>query len=77
MTARWPRLLKLKDAAEYCGMTAGAFEGEVLAGRFPRSVLVGKREHWDRRALDKAIDNLVGEPLSDYHQQLMAKLDAA
>lgn len=77
MTARWPRLLKLKSAAEYVEMTPAAFEREVAAGRFPQAVSVGAREHWDRRALDRAIDNLVGEPLTDYHARLAAKLDAA
>lgn len=77
MSARWPRLLKLKAAAEYVDMTPAAFEREVAAGRFPQAVSVGAREHWDRKALDRAIDNLTGEAASDYHAKLAAKLDAA
>lgn len=77
MSARWPRLLKLKAAAEYCDMTPAAFEGEVMGGRFPAAVLVGGREHWDRKALDRAIDNLVGEVRNDYHAKLRARLNAA
>ena len=77
MVARWPRLLKLKAAAEYVDMTPGAFEGEVAAGRFPPACIVGGKEHWDRRALDRAIDNLVGEPLNDHHARLLARLNAA
>jgi hypothetical protein len=71
-------LLKLKAAAEYCDMTPAAFEREVMAGRFPAAVTVGQREHWDRQALDRAIDNLVGSAtMTDYHRKLLDKLDAA
>lgn len=74
MTARWPRLMKRKTAAEYCDMSETAFQGEVLNGRLPCSILLGKREHWDRSALDAAINKLAGnddEP--DYRKELRAR----
>lgn len=71
MTARWPRLMKRKTAAEYCDLSEAAFEREVAAGRFPAAITVGAREHWDRIALDLAINRLTGggeEP--DYRRKL-------
>lgn len=57
---RWPRLMKRKTAAEYCDLTEQAFEREVIAGRLPSSVQFGGREHWDKAALDAAINLLTG-----------------
>lgn len=61
MTARWPRLMKRKTASEYCDLTEAAFEREVLAARLPAAVDFGGREHWDKAALDAAINRLTGE----------------
>jgi hypothetical protein len=60
MTARWPRLMKRKTAAEYCDLSEPAFEREVLAGRLPCAIKLGERDHWDKLALDKAISVLAG-----------------
>lgn len=60
MTARWPRLMKRRTAAEYCDLSETAFEGEVLAGKLPAPITIGRRDHWDRLALDKAINHLTG-----------------
>jgi len=68
---RWPRLMKRKTAAEYVDMSESAFVGEVLAGRLPEPVHIGKREHWDRKALDNAIAILTGEAeLPEWEQDL-------
>lgn len=78
MTARWPRLLKLKSAAEYCDMTTAAFEKEVLSGRLPNGRVIGGREHWDKVALDRAIDALMGiGEMPDYRKALRDRRDAA
>lgn len=58
--ARWPRLMKLASAAEYCDLAPAAFEREIGAGRLPSGREIGGKEHWDRLALDKAIDALMG-----------------
>ena len=58
--ALWPRVMKRATAAAYCDMSESAFEKEVLMGRFPASVKIGGREHWCRKALDKALDHITG-----------------
>jgi len=74
VTARWPRLMKRKTAAEYCDMTESAFEREVMTGRLPAGVSVGGRDHWDRRALDESISRLSGgETIPDYRRELQAR----
>ena len=71
MNARWPRLMKRKTAAEYCDLSESAFEREVLAGKFPAPMTVGHRDHWDRFALDRAINHITGAPVeADYRQEL-------
>ena len=69
--SRWPRMMKRKTAAEYCDLSESAFEGEVLAGRLPSPVMLGKREHWCQRALDRALAMLTGEQdLPEWEQEL-------
>jgi predicted DNA-binding transcriptional regulator AlpA len=53
-----PRLLSRDAAAEYCGLSPNAFEQEVAAGTFPEPFKLAKvrRQLWDMRALDAAID---------------------
>ena len=63
MTARAypPAMMKLKTAAEYVDMSVAAFEREVAAGRFPQPVMLGKREHWYRNAIDRSLAVLAGD----------------
>lgn len=78
MADRWPRLMKRKTAAEYCDLSESAFEREVLAGKLPCAVKLGERDHWDRKALDKALDALMGNDAEpDYRKQLKARYDEA
>jgi hypothetical protein len=56
MTAR---LLKLKDAAEYCGLPPRNFRKHI--GISP--VRLGPHELWDRVKLDAYIDALQGDNL--------------
>ena len=60
MSARWPRMMKRKTAAEYCDLSESAFEGEVLKGRLPAAMRLGNRDHWDKVALDNALTRLSG-----------------
>jgi hypothetical protein len=53
-------MMKVKTAAAYCDMAVASFVGEVQSGRFPKSVVIGGREHWCRNALDLALDRLTG-----------------
>ena len=74
MIAAWPRMMKLGTAAQYCDLSAPAFLGEVAAGRLPAPVLLGKRDHWDRLALDRALAILTGEqPLPEWEQEFQRK----
>lgn len=78
MTARWPRLMKRKTAAEYCDLTEQAFERELLAGRLPAAVQFGGRDHWDKAALDAAISMLTGEgDVPDYRRELRERYGQA
>lgn len=52
-----PRLLKLKDAAEYCGLRPRYFRKHI--GIPP--VRLGPHELWDRTKLDAYIDALQGD----------------
>ena len=74
MTERWPRMMKLATAAQYCDLTPPAFLAEVAAGRLPCPVMLGKRDHWDRLALDKALAILTGEEeLPEWEQEFQRR----
>lgn len=60
MKPYWPRSMKRATAAAYCDLSESAFEGEVLAGKLPAPFMLGRREHWDRLALDSAITRITG-----------------
>jgi hypothetical protein len=73
MTA-WPRMMKLATASRYCDLSPPAFLGEVAADRLPRPVELGKRDHWDRLALDKALAILSGEEqLPEWEQEFQRR----
>ena len=70
----WPRMMKLATAARYCDLSASAFLGEVGSGRLPCPVLLGKRDHWDRLALDRALAILTGEEaLPEWEQEFQRR----
>lgn len=77
MAERWPRLMKLANAAAYCDLTPAAFEREVFAGKLPAGRMIGGRDHWDRIALDRAIDRLMGNGEPDWRKQLRDRYEAA
>lgn len=52
--------MRKATAAAYCDLSVGTFEHEIVNGKLPSSFMLGGREHWDRRALDTAIDRLSG-----------------
>jgi hypothetical protein len=74
---RWPRLMKLANAAAYCDLTPAAFEREVSAGRLPAGREIGGKEHWDKAALDRAIDALMGSGEADWRQDLRKRYGQA
>lgn len=55
-----PRLLNKAAAAAYCGLSADAFEAEVIAGTFPGPFPFAKvrRALWDRVALDAVMNRV-------------------
>jgi predicted DNA-binding transcriptional regulator AlpA len=55
-----PRLLSREAAAEYCGLSADAFDKEVNAGTFPGPFPFAKvrRALWDRVALDAVMNRV-------------------
>jgi hypothetical protein len=67
VTYDWPQMMKRKTAAAYCDVSEGAFEGEILHGRLPSSVILGGRGHWYKPALDAALARIAGEPVEPEH----------
>jgi hypothetical protein len=72
-----PRLLDLRTAAWYCGISPNQFV--VHIGPRVKSTSVGRRKLWDIKVLDKHIDSLSGIA-SDEQSKLgmdhwLAKLD--
>jgi len=55
-----PRGLCREAAAQYVGVSAGKFDEMVGDGRMPTAIPVDGRKVWDRRALDRAFDQLSG-----------------
>jgi predicted DNA-binding transcriptional regulator AlpA len=55
-----PRGLSREAAAQYVGVSAGKFDELVGDGRMPKAVQLDGRKVWDRRALDRAFDQLAG-----------------
>ena len=55
-----PRGLCRDQAAEFVGLSAGAFTEQVKAGILPPPISFGRRKVWDVRALDTALDRLSG-----------------
>lgn len=66
---RWPHMMKVDTAAQYCDLSRSAFIGEVAGGRLPSGVDLGGREHWFRPALDKALANIAGAASNDWEQE--------
>ena len=61
MTTR--RLITLRQAAEYCGISPASYRDWVAAGRVPGYVPGTRRI--DKRALDRALDRLSGLEQTD------------
>lgn len=53
-----PRLLTTQLAAEYCGVSADLFERHF--GAIIEPVRIGRRKMWDRRAIDRWLDERSG-----------------
>lgn len=53
----WPRLMSIKDAAEYLGVSVNTFRA---LGICPLNI--GRRVVYDRRSLDLYADQLSGHP---------------
>ena len=74
MTAR--RLITLREAAEYCGISPASYRDWVASGRVPGYVPGTRRI--DKRALDRALDRLSGiedheDPFENWLRQREAK----
>lgn len=69
MTARWPHMMKVETAAQYCDLSRSAFVGEVSAGRLPSPINLGGRDHWFKPALDRSLAIIAGEATSEYEDE--------
>lgn len=52
--------MKRATAASYVDMAPATFDSECALGQLPPPRAIGGKDHWDRDALDKAIDALMG-----------------
>ena len=55
-----PRMLDVKLAAYYVGLSPTTFVARVEAGQYPKPQQDGKRQLWDRLALDALLDVRAG-----------------
>jgi predicted DNA-binding transcriptional regulator AlpA len=69
-----PRLLSREEAAHYVGLSPNAFEQEVAAGTFPKAYPLAavRRRLWDIRAIDAALDHLLGPRSNDWEARKRA-----
>ena len=58
--AALPRIMGPDQAAYYCGVSKNTFLRWVAAGKIPAGKKEGGRVLWDRQALDKALDSMMG-----------------
>lgn len=72
----WPMMLKRNQAAAYLSLSPAEFEREVNEGRLPVPVMLGNSEHWSRRKLDEAIEEMHGG-VEDWRGKLGLKRDQA
>lgn len=77
MAERWPHMMKVDTAAQYCDLSRAAFVGEVAAGRLPSPVNLGGRDHWFRPALDKALALIAGDDTPEYEQEFWSRAASA
>jgi predicted DNA-binding transcriptional regulator AlpA len=55
-----PRGLNVHQVAEYIGISAPTFLLAVAAGRYPKPIPFGRRDVWDKKAVDLAMDRESG-----------------
>jgi hypothetical protein len=74
-----PRLLDRELAAAYLGLCVAAFLKAVRQGIYPQPLHDGRRQRWDRRSLDAAVDRRSGMTASSQEcpDDLMRAIDAA
>lgn len=77
MTTRWPHMMKLATAAQYCDLSPSAFNAEVAAGRLPSPVNLGGRDHWFKPSLDLSLAAIAGNPSGDYEDEFWNRATAA
>lgn len=74
--AVWPAAMRRSTAALYCDLSETEFEREVAAGHLPAPFRVGRRDHWSRHQLDRALLVMAGEVL-DGSEIVVGKRNAA
>lgn len=54
-------MMKRQLAADYCDLSIAEFEREIIAGRLPMPVKLGKHDHWSKARLDESLDRLTAD----------------
>ena len=76
MTHGWPSLMRRKTAAAYLDMSVETLERQIIAGKLPTSVLIGRIEYWRKDAIDAALARL-DSGMPDYEQEFYENGKAA
>lgn len=67
-----PRGLRLPDAAAYVGMGQTKFLELVKVGKFPEAKKIDGLTIWDRKALDRAMDEIFESAAHDPYANVEA-----
>jgi predicted DNA-binding transcriptional regulator AlpA len=69
-TPDWPGAMRKTTAARYLELSVSEFDREVAAGRLPASFMLGRGEHWLKRAIDEALASMREDASPDWRMKL-------
>lgn len=62
-------MMRRPMAADYCQLSVPDFEREIVDGRLPGPVMLGKHEHWSKALLDTALAAIAGGADNDWRRK--------
>ena len=63
-------MMRQSLAASYCDLSVAEFEREIISGRLPMPVRLGRGERWSKERLDESLRALCGDPKDDWRRAL-------
>lgn len=74
----WPAMMRREKAAQYCDLSVAEFEREVVRGNLPAPAKLGRKDHWHKESLDRALARIAGlADTPDYRAELERRYGAA